>query len=417
MQMNRVRRTLKSATRLIRSFAENRSGQFAIMTVAIVPALLVVVGLAVDVSQQSNKRSELQNVMDSAVIAGASLQNATDDKRILEAETYLKAALKTQQINVTAVNVTFTVDKSESIVGKAKLKVPLSFGNIVYRNQLQVDIEAEAEFKAPKLNAGCIHVLADVGQALLLNSGASIDAPTCQVNVHSRQNPAFIMNAGVTMNVSKLCVKGTNYIRNGGVLSRLETNCAVPPDPFAGLIPEPSVPAGCTTSGVYNPGTHVLNPGVHCAPTFNGSPTVTFQPGLHIIKGRMILNSGSTVIANGVTFYFPDTDSEIRANGALTMKASAPTSGTYAGILMFEKTSNAANNAAKRQYIFNGSNGEELEGAIYLPNRDVTYNSTTNVKGNKTTIVVNTMIVNSANWKLEGSGGGGGGAYIARLKR
>jgi hypothetical protein len=225
------------------------------------------------------------------------------------------------------------------------------------------------------------------------------------------------MNAGVTMNVSTLCVKGTNYIRNGGTLSKLETGCAVPPDPYAGKITEPTVPAGCVTSGVYNPGTYTLNPGVHCAPTYNGSPTITFQPGLHIIKGRMIVNAGSTLIANGVTFYFPDTDSEIRANGALTMTAKAPTSGPYAGILMFEKTSNATNNANKRQYIFNGSNGEYLEGAIYLPNRDVTYNSTTNVAGNKTTIVVNTMIVNSANWKLEGSGGGGSGGRVARLKK
>ncbi|MGL4406296.1 MAG: TadE/TadG family type IV pilus assembly protein, partial [Notoacmeibacter sp.] len=90
--------------------------------------------------------------------------------------------------------------------------------------------------------------------------------------------------------------------------------------------------------------------------------------------------------------------------------------GTYAGMLMFEKTSDASNNNNKRQYIFNGSNGEQLEGAIYLPNRDVTYNSTTNVTGNKTTIVVNTMIVNSANWKLQGSGTRPG-VKTVRLKR
>lgn len=311
----------------------------------------------------------------------------------------------------------FRTDRAgQFALGSATAPVQLAFINAFFRNSSSVVARAEAEFAMPARGGGCIHVLGNVNQALLLNSGANISGLGCAINVHSIQNPAFIMNAGVNLDIAKLCVRGTQFIRNGGTVNNLEPGCAVPPDPLAGVIPEPVVPSGCETSGVYNPGTHTLRPGVHCAPTFNGSPTITFEPGLHIIRGRMIVNSGSTIIADGVTFYFPDTDSEIRANGALTMRAKAPTSGPYAGILMFEKTSDAANNARKTQYIFNGSNGEELEGSIYLPNRDVTYNSTTNVRGNKTTIVVNTMIVNSANWKLEGSGGGGSGARIVRLR-
>jgi len=148
---------------------------------------------------------------------------------------------------------------------------------------------------------------------------------------------------------------------------------------------------------------------------------VTFEPGLHIIKGRMILNSGSTVIAEGVTFYYPDVYSEIRANGALSFTASAPLTGDYAGVLMFEKTSDAANNANKQQYVFNGSLGETLTGIIHLPNRDATYNSTTN-QTSKISLVVNTMIMNSANWRLTpydgagpaGTGGGGGTVRLVK---
>ena len=82
---------------------------------------------------------------------------------------------------------------------------------------------------------------------------------------------------------------------------------------------------------------------------------------------------------------------------------------------MFEKTSDAANNARKQQYIFNGSKGETLEGVIHLPNRDVTYNSSTN-QTNKITLVVNTMIMNSSNWRVEpfaGSAGSGDGEVIS----
>ncbi|NJR14203.1 MAG: pilus assembly protein, partial [Phyllobacteriaceae bacterium] len=343
------------------------------------PLMLVAVGISVDLLRQGNSRSELQNMLDTAVLAGASLDRKSDAERVKEAETLFAAALASAGIDQAATSARFKVVASSIVKGEATVTGEPMFGNPFNLRELKVAAKSEAEFAAPATGLGCVHVLANTNQALLLNSGASINAPNCAFNVHSTQNPAFIMNAGVTMNVANLCVKGANYIRNGGTLSKLETSCAVSPDPLAGAIPEPTVPAGCETSGVYNPGTYELSPGVHCAPIYNGSPTITFKPGLHIIKGRMIVNAGSTLIANGVTFYFPDTDSEIRANGALTMTAKAPASGPYAGILMFEKTSDAGNNANKRQYIFNGSNGEQLEGAIYLPNRDVTYNSTTNV--------------------------------------
>jgi hypothetical protein len=84
---------------------------------------------------------------------------------------------------------------------------------------------------------------------------------------------------------------------------------------------------------------------------------------------------------------------------------------------MFEKTSDANNNRNKRQYIFNGSISERLEGLIYLPNRDVTYNSKTNVTGNKTTLYVNTMMINSAEWKLSPAGAGSAGADMVRLSK
>ena len=43
---------------------------------------------------------------------------------------------------------------------------------------------------------------------------------------------------------------------------------------------------------------------------------------------------------------------------------------------------------------------------IYLPNRNVTYNSTTNVTA-KISMVVNQIIFNSANWRVEPYDGGG----------
>jgi hypothetical protein len=243
-------------------------------------------------------------------------------------------------------------------------------------------------------------VLGSSGQDVLVNSNANVQATNCTIDVASTANPAFTLESGSTLNFATFCVKGTQYT-NRGNLNNLQTGCAIHADPYAGTLAEPTVPGTCTTSGTMNGSTVTLSPGVHCDTTFNGSPTITFSPGLHIIKGRMIINSGAKVTATGVTFYFPDVNSEIRGNGTFQLTASAPTSGTYKGILMFEKTSVASNNASKVQYIINSAVNSTLEGIIYLPNRNMVLNSASLVTA-RISMVVNQLLLNAGcAWSIE----------------
>lgn len=383
----------------LRSFATARSASFALNLALCFVPLAAAAGLAMDYSNALRERSQLQALLDAAVLAGAA--NGSDP--IGAASSFFSQTVAADASlgppAELASRASFQL-AGDTLNGQVSRPYRLLFG-LAFPAQ-QFDIGVTSQVIVRKTPQGpCITVLADTSQALLLNSGANVNAKTCQVDVHSTKDPAFIMNAGVTMNVSKLCVKGTKYIRNGGTLSKLETACTVTADPYAGKIPEPGLPSNCTSSGAHDGQTQTLNPGMHCWVNFNGSPKITFKPGLHIIRGPMIINSGATVVAEGVTFYFPDTDSMIQANGGLKMTASAPATGAYKNILMFEKTSDAANNAKKRQYVFNGSNGESLNGVIYLPNRDVTYNSKTNINSSGIAMVVNTMIINSANWTFQ----------------
>ena len=391
---------MRLSTRTARAFLSDCSGSFVIIFVVLFAALMAVVALAVDYSYQSTGRDRLQQMLDASVLAGASVVDGSDSDKISAAEDHFSALTKAEGGMFASIQVQFSVRETLTVHGSASADIPLLVSGYFFDGPLQVGVESDATAMEDE-DSPCIYVLGNQSQALLLNSGAKISAPGCQIHVHSTQNPAFIMNSGVTLDIEKLCVAGSNYIRNGGTVTAMETGCDVADDPYAGKLSEPSVPAGCTTSGAYNPGSYTLNPGVHCGTIFNGTSTVTFKPGLHIIKGSVIVNSGSTINAEGVTFYFPDANSKIQANGALTMTATAPTSGTYKGILMFEKTSGTTSTG---DYVFNGSLGERLEGLIYLPNRNVTYNSTTNVTANNVTYVFNTLIVNSANWKLENSG-------------
>ncbi|MDZ7600196.1 MAG: pilus assembly protein TadG-related protein [Hoeflea sp.] len=411
------------SSRIIRDFArlcKDRAGNFGIIIALLIPLLIVVAGGVVDIVHAMGQKGRFQDQLDAAMLAA--VHETATQKQLETATSYIReiadSDLSPPELLEAGMSLVVVKNADGSLTGTLRMPHPTAFLKIVHMDNIPISVSSTAiKTGGGGAGAGCIYALGNKSQAVLINSGAKVDAKQCEVHVHSTASPAFIMNAGSTIDTAKFCVKGTSYIQNGGTLSNLQVGCSVTNDPYAGKIAEPAVPAACTTQGALSGTTFSLNPGVHCDTTFNGNPTVTFKPGLHIIKGRMILNSGSTVVAEGVTFYYPDVNSEIRANGALKFTASAPTTGAYAGVLMFEKTSDAANNANKQQYVFNGSLGETLTGIIHLPNRDATYNSTTN-QTSKISLVVNTLIMNSANWKIspyDGPGpAGSGGAGVGR---
>ncbi len=166
------------------------------------------------------------------------------------------------------------------------------------------------------------------------------------------------------------------------------------------------------TNLTYNPQPTPIRlaPGRYCGNTqFNGgSATIQFEPGLHIIKGPMIFNSGSVVTGTGVTLYFAD-QGTLMMNGQMEMSLEAPASGTYANILMFQDSA-----LPKRNFIFNNERGQKLSGVIWLPTQDIQFNSTSYPgESDRVTVVANTAILNAqAEWRITpaAAGGGAGGS-------
>ncbi|OJT99283.1 MAG: hypothetical protein BGN83_00875 [Rhizobium sp. 63-7] len=395
---------------VIPALLRDRSGNFGVLTALLLPLLIVAAGGSVDLGRAYLEKTRLQGLLDSATLAAVT--KSDDASQLAEAKAMLAKQVDPKIDIDELLGLSRNPDGSLTATLDSSVKTP--FLALLGIETLPIDVASTA-IASQASNGACVYVLGNENQAVLINSGANVYSERCSIQVHSTANPAYIMNSGSKVDTAKFCVKGTQYIKNGGTLTNVEHGCAAQADPYAGKLPEPVVPTTCTTSGAKDGQTISLNPGVHCDTTFNGSPTITFQPGLHIIKGRMIVNSNATINAEGVTFYFPDVNSELRVNGGVKFTGKAPTSGTYKGILMFEKTSNAANNASKQQYIFNGSKGEVLEGIIYLPNRNVTYNSTTN-QVSRISLVVNTMIMNSANWLMEPYSGSGGSGAVANVR-
>jgi Flp pilus assembly protein TadG len=380
---------------LIRNFLSRTGGNVA-MTFAIAAVPVTgVAAAAVDYSRAAMIQSQLQAALDAALLAGLRATGTETSS----AKTYLDA-----QSPVTGLTSSFTLT-GNTLAGTANATLQTTLISVMGVKTMSLKVSGSAVRTTSSTGTGalpCILALApSASQALLINSGAKINAPSCEVHVRSTASPAAIFNAGTTMNIKRFCLLGTNIIKNTSDPMPIETGCAAATDPYAGKLPTPTVGACTNTKSVYDPpsggGYHAMPGGsVWCDVTFNGSPRIVFGSGLHIIKGRMIINSNSIIEGTDVTFYFPDTNSEIRFNGGITSKLTAPTTGTYANILMFEPSTSSST----VQYVFNSSVSEEISGLIYLPRRDLTYNSTSTVNGSKIQIVSNTIIFNALDWRL-----------------
>jgi hypothetical protein len=353
-------------------------------------------GLAVDYARTARAKSDMQASLDAALLAGVREDKA---KWIERAGVHFDGMYANQDSEV--LSRSFAIAGQDTLTGQATGKLPTFLGGVLGVTSMEFTVKGEVTRGAP--GNGCILLLdPDERQSLLVNSGAQVVGRECEIHVHSTARPAAIINAGTTLDVKRICIKGTDIIKNTSASMPIELGCTPMDDPHAGRLSEPHVGA-CTNAQQVIPepggGAPYFMPAgsVWCDAIFNGSPTIQFAPGLHIIKGRMIINANATVRAEGVTFYFPDSDSEMRINGGITSVMTAPTSGPYAGILMFEKK----NLSARRQYIFNGSVSETLEGLIWLPSRDVTVNSKSTVRASKVFMVFNTLILNNTDWDFE----------------
>ncbi len=254
----------------------------------------------------------------------------------------------------------------------------------------------------------CIYVLdPSSSQTLLVNSSFTLNAPNCEIDVASTSSSAAMFNSGSTLTVMKTCVSGT-VTNNGATIGGLQTHCTTHSNPYAGKLTAPTV-GSCTVNGANYSGTVNLNPGTYCGSfNFNGSGTVNLAAGVYIFNGTTWnINSGWTITGTGVTLYFVNSSSYVQFNSGVNVSLKAPTSGTYANVLMFEP-----DGLAKSGFAVDGTSasGYALQGLVYLPSRNLTFNTIYNGTTDAFTLVVNQLIFDSNNpnsWSISPSSGSG----------
>jgi hypothetical protein len=121
-----------------------------------------------------------------------------------------------------------------------------------------------------------------------------------------------------------------------------------------------------------------LNPGVYCKGlSFNANAVATLNPGVYVIKGGGVsVNGGAVISGAGITIYNTEASGKpydaITINGGAEVVLTAPTSGTYKGMLFMQDPTVSSTKVNK----FNGNAQVEFSGVLYFPTTPVEFSGT-----------------------------------------
>lgn len=357
---------------LARFFARESQGSLVPMFALTMVPLMGMVGAAVDYSRANGIRSGMQGALDAAVLAGA--RDGTVN--------WSNAALAVFNANVpnrggSVAAPTFTRNADGSYSGSATANVPATFLRLMGTSNITTHVQSLAVLSGSTSQQFCVLALNSNAQPavkLTGNSSIDINAPQCIFQVNSNSAGAVYLNGNTSISSARNCFGGTvTKVGNATVSPSPDFTCKPVPDPFVNFV-KPSVgPCDHVNFSASGQKTITLQPGVYCGGMqFSGGVTVTFAPGLFVIKDGVLQAAGGTsYTGNGVTFFLTGAGAGAALSGQANWHLVAPSSGTFAGFVFFLDPHGPTGVAATSSQL-SGTAEMYFEGVIYLPQQLVT---------------------------------------------
>ena len=271
--------------------------------------------------------------------------------------------------------------------------VPTFFLKILNISSVTVTARAVARYSAAQ---GCLYALDPTAPNAVVASGGSLFSTQCNIYVDSDNTKGLVSSGGssITANNSTIDVVASAYSGSGFSPTPI-TNASPVSDPFASLpAPTFSNTCACTNYTVSNNqaacngntinangASATLKPGVYCGGiTVSGNGvSATFSSGTYILLGGGLqIKGGANGTGSGVMFY--NTYNATYSYSPIVVSASsstlsAPTSGTYEGILFFQDRNIPTNDkgASGPQNTVSGTSTTSFTGALYFPSTPLVF--------------------------------------------
>ena len=352
----------------LRMFSWDIRGNFAVMSAILLVPILGMAGLAVDLTTIYYEKSGLQQVADSAALAGVSelgVAGRTDGEIHASIKSFVSSNASASESASGSSGLTINAEISTD---RTTLTVDLTYRwSPFFAHYLNGDfmpIKVRSMAKLAQAEPSCVIALNEKGAGQFSMSGkASLHADECAIHVNS--------NAADAIKVDKRAqLSGANIYTAGGFKGKSAVFEPMPTtdsptiiDPLADRAP-PSIGNCVSKRFRLTRKIMILRPGTYCGGIeVSGNTHVLLRPGIYIIKdGPLALKGASSLLGRNVGFYFTGEEAVAEIGVKSTVKLTAPKSGPMAGILFFEDRKSKPG----REFAIRSKNAQLLEGAIYL---------------------------------------------------
>ena len=365
-----------------RRLRKSRQGNVAALTAMMMPVLIGTAGLASDTIQWSLTKRMMQRAADSGAIAGAYALSQSAGAN----DSVQQAALRdiaqnggfsmtvNPVINNPAINGSFR-DATSAVEVILATQMRLPFSGFILDDGVRISARAVAEIVGN--GDYCVLALENTDTTGIPIGGNATVNLGCGMMSNAPSTTSVLANGSSVVTASPVAAVG-NVPPGNYAPGTVRQEYALPlRDPYRNL-PDPNITVNGTNNNVNNNQTRTLNPGTYMSMDIQG--TATLNPGVYYITGDMRIGSQARVSGNGVTLIFttrnaatnPGNIATVSINAGAQINLSAPTTGTYAGILMYQ------DRRATRMdtNIINGNSNSSFQGALYFPRQELQFNGT-----------------------------------------
>jgi Flp pilus assembly protein TadG len=368
------------------SFLEDRKGTVAVVFAVALPVVIAGAGYGVETAFWHYEKLKVQEMADVAAHAGAIERRAGNTSSIYSSALAAAAdngySASSDALVVNAPPTTGAFTGGNAVEAFASRTLPRFFSNIFTDKPMVVKARSVSSYGTAG-NACVLALDASAARSAYFSGSSSVTFEGCNVMANSTAGDSVYVAGASHLRTPCIMTAGGVELNSGAAL----TTCAAPmtglppvADPFKDL-PEPTPPAGpCKNDSGSN-----LTPGVYCGGmTLKGN--VNLAPGTYFVNGGTLKsNASANVTGNGVTFYLYN-NAGVSLNGGANFNVSAPTTGSYSGMLFFGSRSNTSG-----AVTINGGATSRATGAIYFPKQSVSYLGNFSGENGCTQVVANTV--------------------------
>lgn len=360
-------------------------GQALILIVFAIVGMIGITALAVDGGNAYAERRRAQNAADAAVLDAAlakvrggnlyseGLARANSNNFV---DTDAGAGSSSSDTNVEIYNPPINgpySGNSEYIQVIITSTVQTYFGPVIgitqVTNSVQAVARAAPSYTAPMFLGNAIVSLAESECKAITfqgNANATVTGGGLFVNSDCA-NSAFFNNSGAA-HLDAPCLQAV-----GGITYKPGSLTIPPACIITGSSPLPPVVyPNPTCSGNAVKSGDTLSPG-NVSGTFPPKDVTKLLSGIYCVDGNFRMNANDTLEGTHVVIVMKSGD--IRFNGGAEINLSAPTTGPYAGLLIFMPESNNS------EIVINGNSNSTFTGTILAPSSPITINGTGSATG------------------------------------